>query len=243
MTEPDQSEAGEAGSVWARPSTLSALGVLALVLVLVVVVLVRGGGTDGAVQGGAATGAPTVPSSTPGATMAGDDRVPTSAPPGVRWELYRTVALPFSAEAGPRVVDGDVAAGYQHSPTGALIASQQIAVRRLLAENWRAVTDRSVAAGAGRDAWIAARSKYGELDPPAPGQLGQVAGFRFVDYSEARAVIQFVSRFGSGRLQVITSTVSWDGQDWRLVLQPDGGESPTAQTVRSLAGFAQWGGV
>lgn len=169
--------------------------------------------------------------------------VPSAAPAGVRWQLFQGVAVPFSAVDGPADVRGDVAGGFAHTPVGALLASQQIAVRKLLAPDWRAVVAASIAPGPGRDAWVAARGAVGELAPTAPGQLGQVAGFRFVDYSPRRAVIQTVSRFGSGRLQVTVSTVRWSGRDWQLVLQPDGGESPTAQAVGSLAGFVPWGGV
>lgn len=229
---------------WLRPRVVLVAAAVLLGAVVAVILTVRGGGADRPAGTGTG-GVPAAATPSGGRPEAGsaEDVVPTVAPGGVRWELYRTVALPFSDEAGPREVRGDVAAGYARTPTGALLASQQVAVRRVLAEDWRAVTDRSVAEGPGRDAWVAARARYGRLDPPAPGELGQMAGFRFVDYSPDRAVIQFVSRFGSGRLQVVTSTVAWKDGDWRLVLQPDGGESPTAQTVGSLAGFVAWGGV
>ena len=43
--------------------------------------------------------------------------------------------------------------------------------------------------------------------------------------------------------QVTTTTVKWVHGDWRLELQPDGGPSPTAQTVPDLDGFVVWGGA
>jgi hypothetical protein len=55
-------------------------------------------------------------------------------------------------------------------------------------------------------------------------------------------VLQLVTRFPrTGGLQVTVTTVKWVGGDWRLELQPDGGTSPTAQTVPSLDGFVVWG--
>lgn len=234
------------GSTWTRPGALLAAAFLAVAAVVGTVVATRGG--DGAADGlaGPSAGNPVAaPPSGPdgGASVGGEDgAVPTAAPSAVRWELYATVAVPFSP-AGPRQVEGDVATGYAHTPTGALVASQQISARKALAVDWRAVVDASVAPGLGRDAWVALRAGYGRLDPPQPGQLGQTAGFRFVDYSPERAVIQTVSRFASGTLQVTTYTVAWSGRDWRLVLQPDGSDSPTGQRVGSLAGFVAWGGV
>jgi len=43
--------------------------------------------------------------------------------------------------------------------------------------------------------------------------------------------------------QVATDTVRWIGSDWQLQLQPDGSESPTAQSVSSLTGFVPWSGL
>ncbi len=77
----------------------------------------------------------------------------------------------------------------------------------------------------------------------APGTYGQIAGFRFVTYTPDVAVIQFVTRFRNGNLQVTTTTVRWLSGDWKQQLQPDGSESPTAQSVSSLAGFVPWGGL
>lgn len=239
------------GRGWARPGTLLVPGFLALVAVLAVTawMAARDEGRPAATPAAAPSTSDGVSSAETNAAGPGPGRaalsttVPTSPPARVRWELYGTVPLPYSAAAGPSSVRGDVATGYAHDPVGALVASQQLSARKLLAADWRAVALAGLAPGAGRDAWLALRARYGTLASPPPGQLAQTAGFRFVDYDPGRAVIQTVSRFPSGALQVTTSTVVWSGTDWQLVLQPDGSDSPTAQPVTSLAGFVAWGGV
>jgi hypothetical protein len=167
-----------------------------------------------------------------------------SAPP-VTWQLFSGVALPYSPTAGPRSVDGPVYAGYERSQVGALIAAAQLGTRYLLTpgEGWREVADRQVLPGVGRDVFVAARAQVDDLEVP-PGTYGQLAGFRMVTFTPDVAVISFVSRFSlTGQLQATTTTVKWTGGDWRLELQPDGGSSPTAQTVPDLDGFVVWGGA
>ncbi len=184
----------------------------------------------------AAAGEPSLP--TQGQT------VPTSAPPDVTWTLFEGVALPGSPVAGPDRVEGPVHAGYAQTPTGALLAAAQISYRYLITpgDGWREVVDQQVMPGPGRDAFIEARSQVSTTDVAA-GTYGQLAGFRFVTYAGDTAVIQYVTRFENGNLQVTTDTVQWVDGDWRLQLQPDGSESPTVQNVASLAGFAPWSGL
>ena len=163
--------------------------------------------------------------------------------PTVSWQLFSGVAVPYSPTAGPRRTQPPVYAGYQRSQTGALIAAVQLGTRYLLTggQGWREVVSQQVVPGAGRDAYVAARARV-QLDDP-PGSYGQVAGFRVLAFTPDVAVLELVSRFPlTGRLQVTTTTLTWVGDDWRLVLQPDGGSSPTAQAVPGLDGFVAWGG-
>lgn len=171
-------------------------------------------------------------------------QVPTEPPEGVHWELYQGFAVPYSRMAGPYRVNGAVATGYAHTPTGALIASQQISARALLSDggSWKRVVRRQVVASEGRRKYVRNRLKVTSEVPP--GTLGQVAGFRFVTYTDRTAVIQIATRFPpSGELQVTTMTMRWTDGTWKLVIQPSGGFSPTAQTIQDLSGFVPWGGV
>jgi hypothetical protein len=164
-----------------------------------------------------------------------------SAPVSVTWRLYHTVALPFSAQAGPTVVVGDVARCYAHSPTGALLSAVQIAVRYALASDWRSVVAEQVMPGTGRNVYSDQRS--GVNFTVQAGEFGQIAGFQFVTYSSALAVVQIVVQLPAGEMQATTMTVQWSGGDWRLQLEPDGSPGPNVQQVASLTGFIPWGGV
>ena len=173
----------------------------------------------------------------------GSQAVPQYTPQGVTWQLYQTVALPYSKKAGPMAVDGGVARCYAHDPLGALLAASQITVRYLIAPNWRQVTELQVMAGKGRTTYVAERAKVTNAGGNQPGEYNQFAGFKFVTYSPGVAVIDFVGRSNSGALQMTTATVDWSAGDWKLQLQPDGGDSPQAVPVSSLVGFATWSGV
>jgi hypothetical protein len=194
-----------------------------------------------------APGHTVAPASSPAATAngcgvsPGEQAVPVSAPASVTWQLYDTVALPFSSQAGPTVIAGDVARCYAHSPTGALVAAVQIAIRYALATNWPAVIAEQVMPGTGRNVYAAQRP--GVNVTIQAGEFGQIAGFQFVTYSAALAVVQIVVQLPSGELQVTTMTVQWSGGDWRLQLQPDGSPGPNVQQVASLTGFIPWGGA
>jgi hypothetical protein len=172
---------------------------------------------------------------------AGAQAIPVGAPAGVTWELYDTVALPFSAQAGPTVINGDVARCYAHSPTGALLATVQIAVRYALAANWQAVIAKQVMPGTGRNVYAAERP--GADVTIQAGQFGQFAGFQFITYTSALAVVQIVVQLPSGEMQATAMTVQWSGGDWRLQLQPDGSPGPNVQQVPNLTGFIPWAGV
>lgn len=168
--------------------------------------------------------------------------VSLTQPPAARWEVFKGVALPYSTEAGPAEVRGEIARCYAHTAHGALIAAWQISVRMLLATDWRDVVRSQVLPGAGRDRYERSRAAI-TADLDAPGTLAQVAGYRVVHYSPQTAVVQLVTRTPVSRLLVTTATVRWADGDWRLVLHEDGGISPTVQQTDSLAGFIAWGGV
>jgi hypothetical protein len=171
----------------------------------------------------------------------GSQAIPGSAPPGVSWQLYQMIALPFSASSGPTVISGDVARCYAHSPTGALLAAVQIYIRIGLAQDWRPVVSEQVMPGTGRDALAAVRP--GETVTVRPGEFGQIAAFQFVTYSGTIAVVQIVVRMPNGSLEMGTLTVVWSGGDWRLELEPSGKAYANVQQLPNLTGFIQWGGV
>lgn len=219
-----------------RVSTILAAAFGVLLLVLLVAVLATTGGE----QKPAATPPGAAPHAPPAGGDEGSTEIPQSPPPGVRWQLYHTVALPVSDKAGPRQITDSTATGYAHTPTGALLAGAQIQYRQLLAPNWQQVSSQQVMPGPGRDAFTQARAQMPGSVEPAPGELAQLSGFRVLNYSPQMATIQYVSRTVSGAQTVTTSTLQWDGGDWKLKL-PDG--PSTAQPLTSNTGVVPWGGV
>jgi len=176
---------------------------------------------------------------------AGSQVVPTPAPVGVTWDLFNTVALPYSATAGPEFVspDGQVARCYAHSPTGSLIADVQISARHLISYDWRAVNAAQVVPGSGVKVFDADRALVtGNLSEP--GRYCESAAYSFLSYSSVAASIEVVVRCGAN-LEAMVTNVAWSptDSDWRLVLLPDGSEARTATIVDNLTGFVPFGGV
>lgn len=237
---------GEGRSVFKTGFILAAGFLAVVVVVAIVLVLSHGGG-----RGAAAPAPPAQPgmSSAPASPATGgchppdaSQQVPASAPPGVTWSLYQGIAMPSSSTAGPMIVDGDVARCYARTPVGALIAAWQISTRYLIAHDWRAVTLDQTMPGPGRNAYLEKRAQIGNASA-SPGEYAQLAGFKFVTYTPAEAVIEVVTRGNDGSMGVTVLTVMWSARDWKLQLQSDGNASPSVQQVTSLDGYVPWGGV
>lgn len=244
--------APEGESPLRRPAFMVSAGFLLVIVLLAVLVVLTTGGEDGAET--AAAPAPSAPahSATPtaddGACPALKDTttaLPDLAPKGVTWELFRTMALPSSKASGPAVIEGDVARCYAHTPTGALLAAAQISTRSALAEDWQTVMKRQAYGDALGELMKkrAAAEKKAPAPDPEPGELGQLAGFRFVTYSKTFAVIELVTRFNQPEfLQVSTVTLRWSpkADDWQYEVSHAHAQP---KSVDSLAGYVKWGGV
>jgi hypothetical protein len=222
-----------------RWTGIAAIGFLVLLVVCALVVVIgRHGRSQTAAPPAAQSAAPSAPVPT---------AVPTTAPVGTTWTIYETVALPTLPGAGPAHVDGPIATGYAHTPLGALVAAVNESYRYLLApdDRWQQAADAMLAPGPGKDAWVQRRSTF----PYGPqgattggGGFTQLAGFQFISYTPTDAVIQIVTRTGSGALQVGANHVTWDS-DWKSVMAPGGSSVNNIQALNSLAGFVEWRGV
>ena len=73
--------------------------------------------------------------SAPSASSAGmtasqaQSQLPQVSLQGLRWSEFYGIELPFSVQAGPHDTSGGLAAGFAHSPLGALLAAVNIGVR------------------------------------------------------------------------------------------------------------------
>ncbi len=247
-TGPDQTDSDRTdrtdrtGSVWSSPSFLAALVVVLVLIAAAVAAIVNHTGGD--TPAAAPTTAPSGTASAGGATTPAvlDTAIPTAAPV-TAWADYHGVLIPTSATAGPARVSGDIASGFAHSPTGALLAATQLPVRRILAADWSTVLTTSVVPGPGVAVWRSTRSQLGtEITTPAGGWT-QTAGYRFLAYNPNQAVIQFLNSASTGDFTVTVTTVAWTGGDWKLVLQPNGDDTPDTTPVTSPAGFTIWQGA
>jgi hypothetical protein len=237
---------GAEGHAGRRLATL--LGSAALIVALVVigvVVAVDGGGHDTPATAGSPAPLPAGPAET--AVPAGPASTALTTAPASRWELYQGVVLPYSAEHGPKTVQGlGVASGYTHDPTGALLAAVQISIRTALApdDSWAAVLASQTVDGEGRTAYTAARQGAHIAPNSVPSSsLNQIAGFQVVNYTPAVAVFAVAYRTKTGTVQVGQSTVAWEGGDWKLVLQPNGSGDTAPVAIPSLSGYTLWSGV
>jgi hypothetical protein len=168
--------------------------------------------------------------------------VPTRAPDGVTWQLLGQVALPYSATAGPYRVTKATASGYEHSPTGALIAVAQLVTRASSTSGrpvWEpTITDQFVP-GADRDRLLSALRGQPD-DRPEPGELAQIAGFIYQSYSPDTAVIGLTMRGDKG-FYVGTITTQWRDGDWRLIAPPGGSWASLVRRINDLTGVVEWG--
>ena len=168
--------------------------------------------------------------------------IPDSPPTGITWQTAYTLSLPVSATAGPTSETNGVPSGFALSPTGALLAAVQISFRLAVEPNFIAVLQADVANTPGKTQFPVLVAGATNPANPAPGTYLQLAGFQFISYTPSTAVIQLLASRSDGTYQVSTLTVSWDGADWQLVLQPTGAMTPNQQVVSTPVGFVTWSG-
>lgn len=176
--------------------------------------------------------------------MPWNDEIPTTAPPAT-WVSINTVLVPTSTEHGPALFEGthgEMARCFSRTPTGALIAMQQIEIRALVGRDGVEVSLTQVEPGAGRDIFVAHLEDRGWGDV-TPGTLCQAAGFRITHYSDDEVIADLASRCPSGRLHQSQGRVVWRDGDWRRVIEPDGGFAPFQAGLADLRGFTVWGGI
>jgi hypothetical protein len=195
--------------------------------------------------------------SVPAATLVapasqGQPRLPQVSLTGLQWSDFYGVELPYSPQAGPHDTRGGLAAGFAHSPLGALLAAVNIAVRAN-AQWGPAIVGpeiRSHVTGPGAAALLAGcQASYDQASQSEHVTGGQPLGdvdvaeeaFRWVAYTPATAVIDLVSA-GPGSQGTIVRvsiqlTTLWHRTDWMMVVPPGGDWRTSASALASLAGY------
>lgn len=140
--------------------------------------------------------------------------------------------LPVSATDGPAKRDPAAAwSCFTDTPSGAVLAAWTISLRVAVAPNWQQVVKQQTIPGPGQTARLAAGVQQVEVDT--------ARGFQVSAFSPERATISFwiQSPQLSGTCPI---SVQWVSGDWRLVLENDGGTSPSC-TQQAPAQFTPWG--
>ncbi|MFF0256938.1 hypothetical protein ACFYPW_31135 [Micromonospora zamorensis] len=230
---------------WTRPGFLASAALVLVVVIAGVVVAIASRGddrTDATSTPPPATLAPsgaTPPQNLPTA-------VPTVPPTDVQWGLVGQSAVPVSSTAGPSRVSSGTAAGYAHTPDGALIAAAQLSIRAGFSagrQSWEPTIEQQFEPGADRDRLLAVLRDAGDA-PAQPGELSQIAGFSYQSYTPDTAVIGLAFRApvaGTPRYHVLSVTLRWREGDWRMVAPPGGAWTSVNRQTTDLVGVVEWG--
>ena len=206
----------------------------------------------------AAATAPASPAGAAGSGGQGQPQVPKVSLAGVRWSGFYGVELPVSAQAGPfDTSGGGVAAGFAHTPLGALLAAVNIGVRANAQWGPRIFTTVIRGQVTGPDAAAllagcqAAYDQAAQSDGVTGGQpLGTVdvteQAFRWITYTPAAAILDLVSAGSGSNGATVRASVQmevvWDGGDWKVVAPPGGDWGNSAAELSSLAGYTAFPG-
>ena len=172
-----------------------------------------------------------------------DMRTPRAAPSAVTWQFEADMLIPLQAAGGPAAMDSHgVRSCFAHSPTGAVLATLVLLGQIRNPELTDPVLASRVMAGPGRSRAIAEARK--SATPEATGQV-QFAGFKVIDYTTRRAIIQVAAELNNDNVASLPITMVWVGGDWKASLQPDGtfnGEV-APDVLQGLEGYVRFSGA
>jgi hypothetical protein len=201
--------------------------------------------------------APASPAAAAGPGSQDQPQVPRVSLASVRWSGFYGVELPVSAQAGPYDTSAGVAAGFAHSPLGALLAAVNIGVRANAQWGPRILTTVIRGQVTGPDAAAllagcqAAYDQAAQSDGVTGGQpLGTAVvteqAFRWITYTPAAAILDLVSAGPGANGATVRASVQmevvWDGGDWKVVAPPGGDWGNSAAELSSLAGYTVFPG-
>ncbi|MDP9793428.1 hypothetical protein J2S43_001940 [Catenuloplanes nepalensis] len=163
---------------------------------------------------------------------------PAGPPADVTWRELNGARVPLSASAGPIRTDGPVLWCFAHTPAGAVMAAHVIP-RQLSGGDWRAVVERQVAPGPGREIFVAMRSSLD--DAPAAHTAVTVAGFALSVYTAERATVRVLVRLAGFGDAAADYRLAWSDGDWQVVPSSAGELYTPPAPVTTTAGFILWG--
>ncbi|MEU4569464.1 hypothetical protein [Micromonospora sp. NPDC023956] len=219
-----------------RNWVLSAVFLAGAVLLATVVWLTRDTGADPADPGPAAVERRPAEAGAcpPGRTVASGPAVP---PGDVTWRtLDAGKRVPVSASEGPSTA-GPVLRCFARTPMGAVLAAHVIPTQ-LGGPEWRAVADRQVVTGRGREVLVARLDAATGSTAVRGG--GSYAGYALLRYAPEAARVQVLVRSGSGGYVATVVELRWDGGDWKVAPTRTGAVHTSAEVITGSAGFTLW---
>ncbi|MFJ8688715.1 hypothetical protein [Micromonospora wenchangensis] len=163
---------------------------------------------------------------------------PAVPPEDVAWRtLDGGDRVPVSATQGPsRTADG-VLGCFAHTPIGAVLAAHAVPTQ-LAGPAWRAVADRQVLPGPGRDVLVARLEAAAGVVTSRGG--GSYAGFTLVRYAADAARVQLLVKTGAGGYVATLVELRWDAGDWKVAPSRAGVVHASLGTVTGSAGYTLW---
>jgi hypothetical protein len=168
-----------------------------------------------------------------------DDRKtsrPTSAPRDVQWREVAGMNVPTSASAGPLLASGPLWWCFARTPAGVVMAAHVIPAQ-MRTPHWRAVAERQLVPGLGRDFLVALNSRQKKPDVSA-GTFYQ--GFRITSYTSEEAVVDLLFKSAQGGLLSTKVSLAWSEGDWKVVPRSTGTLARTPSPVADTRDFLMW---
>ncbi|MFI5691392.1 hypothetical protein ACIA58_06095 [Kribbella sp. NPDC051586] len=175
-----------------------------------------------------------------------DQAIPrVAAPVGVSWQFEAEMLIPLQAAGGPATTSPDgVRSCFAHSPTGAVLAAMVLLGQIQNPAVGIAALRSRVIAGPGKTAALAAAKDDRATPPTMAGEL-QFSGFKVLDYTTTRTIIQVVANLENKAYGAMPVTMQWSHGDWYAVLQDDGtfNGSVEPDILSSLSGYVRFSGA
>jgi hypothetical protein len=230
-------------SPWTRPRFLLAATAVALIALLAVVVTLtrpdpRAEPPTAPPPAAASPPAPAGDASICGLPP-GDQAVPVVPPEVTDWELVGTMAAPTGPQVGPGLVQEGLRTCYARSPLGALYAATGFLAAASDPGLRLRAAQALAAAGEGQDRAV---DLLEGADPGGADSGLQVAGFTFLNYDPAAAVVDVAMSVESTPVHLPVS-MRWEGGDWKVLLPPSGQPFEGIAPLPNLTGYVPWSGA
>ncbi|MFJ3825992.1 hypothetical protein [Streptomyces nodosus] len=229
---------------YTRPGFIASAGVIAVIIALIPVLILTSGGDDssddkasGTQNSSQAVASPSVSASEQqeetqsSCPVLKDITTDTAsinelAPIGLSWKKFGPINLPASKDAGPAVIDGQVARCYAHTPRGALLALTNISIRSANGPDWREVVAQQVYPNEAQEVFEqgVAASRVDQTSD-FPSSTPTLAGYKLISYTPDTAVIDLAFDTPGGMVLTMVLTARWHEGDWKQQMSPNGGQS------------------